>query len=169
MNDTVIRSPFDVSDLGPHLTPNDIIDIVEARLIAIGGEVQGKGEYIYPVKHYFTPGLYVREITMPEGAVLTSKIHKTEHPFVISKGKCLVYLNREDGWKELSSPYIGITKPNTRRILAILEETVWTTFHVTDLTDLLEIEDTLLESYENKLLPEGAKHPVIAVEVEESK
>ena len=30
-----------------------------------------------PLKHYFTKGLYCREIFMPKGTLLTSKIHKT--------------------------------------------------------------------------------------------
>ena len=39
-----------------------------------------------PVTHRFTPGLYSREIFMPKGTFVTSKIHKTEHPLVILSG-----------------------------------------------------------------------------------
>jgi hypothetical protein len=136
------------------LTPMEVIDHVEARLLALGGSKQGRGEVLpqLPVRHHFTPGLYCREITMQKGAVLTSAIHRTEHPFVVSKGRCLVYLNRDDGWQEIRAPYFGVTKPGSRRVLVILEETVWTTFHPTELTDLLAIEDALLDPRENPLL-----------------
>ena len=32
-------------------------------------------------------------------------------------------------WVELTAPYTGITKPGTRRVLYILEDCVWTTYH----------------------------------------
>ena len=40
-----------------------------------------------PLVHRFTPGMYIREIFMPAGTMLTSMIHKTEHPYVVSQGK----------------------------------------------------------------------------------
>jgi hypothetical protein len=43
-----------------------------------------------PLVHRFTPGMYIREIFMPAGSLITSKIHKTEHPYTISKGKFAV-------------------------------------------------------------------------------
>jgi hypothetical protein len=30
-------------------------------------------------KHYFAPGIYMREMTMPKGSIVVGKIHKTEH------------------------------------------------------------------------------------------
>jgi len=81
-----------------------------------------------PVKHLFCHGMYVREVTCPTGSLVTTKIHKTEHPFTVSKGRIRVML--EDGtWSEVSAPYTGITKKGTRRVCYILEECVWTTYH----------------------------------------
>ena len=34
------------------------------------------------VKHGFADGQYIRTITMPEGLVISTKIHKQNHPFV---------------------------------------------------------------------------------------
>lgn len=87
----------------------------------------------FPVVHQFTPGLYIREITMPRGAVLTSRIHKYEHPFVVTKGVVVVWDGQHE-WHRIVAPFKGITKPGTRRILIVEEETVWTTYHVTDKT-----------------------------------
>lgn len=100
-----------------------------------------------PLVHRFTPGLYIREIFMPAGTLLTSKIHKTEHPYTISKGRVRV-LTEESGWVELRAPHTGVTKPGTRRVLYILEDTIWTTYHPTTLTDLGEIEDALIEKHD---------------------
>jgi len=156
------------------LAPKELIDEVEARIMKIqGAEFQGRCEQIsfFPLRHRFTPGMYIREILMPAGAVLTSQIHKTEHPFVISKGRLLVYHNKDNGWVEFSAPYSGITYPGTRRILIILEDTIWTTFHATELTDLLEIEKYLSEDYINPLLPVGTYKPMyeLTATTEESK
>lgn len=97
-----------------------------------------------PVRHIFTPGLYSREIFMPRGSVIMSKIHKTEHPYVVSQGKVHVFIEGI-GWNTYSAPYIGVTKPRTRRVLLIEQDCVWTTFHVTDKTDIGEIEKDIIE------------------------
>lgn len=96
-----------------------------------------------PVKHRFTPGLYIREIFMPKGALVSSKIHLTEHPFVVSKG--IVQVAMDGGaTQRIEAPYTGITKPGTRRVLLIEEDTIWTTFHPTKETDLAKIEAEII-------------------------
>lgn len=134
------------------------IDIAEARLLKLGAKrATSPGGTIdaCPVKHHFTPGLYCREIFMPRGMIVVSKIHRLRHPFVISAGECLVYLGGET-WQHLKAPHFGITEPGTRRLLFIIQDTVWTTFHVTDKTDVDEIATDILIEYENPLLKEVA-------------
>lgn len=108
-----------------------------------------------PLVHRFTPGMYIREIFMPAGSLITSKIHKTEHPFTISKGRVAVSIDGKD-WEEFEAPYTGITKPGTRRILYIIEDCVWSTYHLnpSDSQDLEEIECRLIDKRENNLLKE---------------
>lgn len=103
------------------------IDELERLMFAIGSVEM-------PIVHRFTPGMYIREMHAPAGALITSLLHKTEHPFVVSKGRQLVFVHGQ-GWIEVCAPYTGITKPGTRRIGITLEDTVWTTFHATDCTD----------------------------------
>jgi len=112
-----------------------------------------------PVKHYFTEGNYVRETTMPVGALITSRIHKTQHTFFVMKGKANVWI---DGVKQLiEAPYIGITEPNTRRVLEILEECTWATSHPNPKNENLEqIEERIMEKYDNPLLSFEAKEKV---------
>ena len=137
--------------MSSELAPMDRIDAVEARMVEMGARIAGVGESPFPVTHHFTPGLYSREIFMPAGAVVVSKIHRTEHPFVVSKGRCLVYRNQNE-WDRIEAPYFGVTKPGTRRVLLILEDTIWTTFHPTELTDVAEIEAAIIEPHINRLL-----------------
>jgi len=92
-----------------------------------------------PVKHHFAPGSYGREMTLPAGLVVVGKIHKHAHINVISKGRVQVFTEQE-GVLELAAPCTFVSSPGTKRVVYVLEETVWTTVHVTDKTDLAEIE-----------------------------
>ena len=92
-----------------------------------------------PVQHHFAPGAYGREMTLPAGLVVVGKIHKHAHLNVISKGRVQVF-TEQDGVLELAAPCTFVSSPGTKRVVHVLEETVWTTVHVTDKTDLAEIE-----------------------------
>lgn len=98
-----------------------------------------------PLKHRFTPGMYIREIFMPKGAVVTSLIHKTTHPFFILQGKVSVY-SENDGEQLLEAPFVGVTRPGTRRVLYILEDCVWATCHPTDIQPKDDSEEAVLEA-----------------------
>ena len=97
-----------------------------------------------PVEHSFPDVMYVRKITMPAGSIITSKIHKLDNPFFITRGKLSV-VSENDGAVEYCAPFMGITKPGTRRILFIHEETDWTTVHlnIDNSRDMSLIEDRL--------------------------
>lgn len=109
-----------------------------------------------PVRHLFTPGLYVREIFMPAGTLLTSRIHLLEHPFVISKGKVSVW-DDENGVVTLEAPHTGITSPGTRRVLYMHTDTIWSTFHVnpTNETDPDKIGEKILLNHETAQAAKG--------------
>ena len=80
-------------------------------------------------------------------------------------GKVAVYNSEDDTVGVIEAPYTGITKPGTRRVLQIIESTIWTTFHKTDLVkggenelseeDKIklagEIEDVIIEKHEPQL------------------
>ena len=106
----------------------------------------------FPVTHTFLDGIYVREIFMPAGSLITSKRHKTRHPFSVIEGVVSVWVN---GGKEqlIKAPYEGITEPNTRRILYIHEDCKWLTYHLNpDNVDVSEIECRIIDRHENILL-----------------
>jgi len=117
--------------------PEDFADRMQAAMMQFD-------EAEFPLTHRFTPGLYSRQILMPAGSLVASRIHKTEHPYVISKGDISVW-TREDGLVRLKAPHTGITRPGTRRILFAHEDTVWTTFHATGETDPETIINTICE------------------------
>ena len=121
-----------------------------------------------PLKHTFVPGAYIREITMPAGLILTSKIHKVEHPYFVLRGKCDVVT--EEGTQCIEAPYWGITKAGTKRAIHVKEDTVWVTVHSnpSNTQDLEEIEkDVIANSFADlqkfKVLKDSEKHSGIYV------
>jgi hypothetical protein len=97
-----------------------------------------------PVKHHFAPGVYLREIFMPAGTVVIGKIHKTEHFNLIEKGLCSIV--HDDGRHEyLEAPMTFVSKAGVQKVLYIHEDTVWKTIHVTPETDLVKLEEILIE------------------------
>lgn len=106
-----------------------------------------------PLTHRFTEGLYVREIFMPKDSLITSKIHKTQHQFFVLKGKVMVWI---DGVETIiEAPYIGVTEPNTQRVLYVIEDCIWATSHPNPNNETVEqIEQRILEQHDNLLLKE---------------
>lgn len=125
---------------------NQRIDELEKVTVGIFNEVD------CPLKHTFLDGVYVREIFMPAGTLILSKIHKTRHPFSVIEGIVSVWVN---GGEEhiIVAPYEGITEPNTQRLLYIHEDCVWLTYHLNpDNEDVGEIEERIIEKHENNHL-----------------
>ncbi len=92
--------------------------------------------------HYFADGIYAREIVIPAGTLLTGKIHKTRHLNIVSKGKIAVVT--EWGQKIIEAPFTFVAEPGTKRVGVALEDTVWTTIHASEETDLVKLEDELI-------------------------
>lgn len=106
-----------------------------------------------PLVHRFANKMYIREIFMPKGTLVTSKIHKSQHPYCVSKGVVSVKIDSGE-WVTIEAPFTGITEVGTRRVLLIHEDCIWTTFHVNkdNCKDISTLENRLLYKYKNKLL-----------------
>ncbi len=151
-------------------TTNDRIDELEAIMLENFRQVD------CPLEHTFVPGMYIRKISMPAGTTITSQIHKTMHPFVVLEGKANVFIDGE-GWKLIEAPYNGITMPNTRRVLRILEDSVWITYHPTEVQPENNSEeavlkavglvgDQIIEPHENLLLGGQLKNNSVTKNIE---
>lgn len=105
----------------------DLINTIEDHIVATDSHVE------LPLTHTLTPGLYSREIFVPEGAVLTSKVHKQAHQFVLLKG-AMIIVSPEGAFK-ITAPFHGTTMPGSTRIGIALEDSIWTTFHQCDIVE----------------------------------
>lgn len=135
---------------------NEFVDKVEVAMLDMA-KTEGFEIKERVPKHTFTPGLYAREFEMFPGDRITSRIHLTEHQFIISKGCIIVIENGEASM--LVAPYHAITKAGTRRALWVpewaVESCVWTTFHANpDNENVEQIENRILEPHINYLASE---------------
>lgn len=98
-----------------------------------------------PLKHFFAPGVYIREITMPAGTYVIGKIHKTEHFNIIQKGR-LSLVNEDGTSTELVGPMTFVSKAGVQKAMFIHEDAVWSTVHLTNLRDMEALENEIIES-----------------------
>ncbi len=131
---------------------NDLIDKIEDVMV---NDMTKNGEYKVvelPLRHFFVNGMYAREMTAPADTYITSKIHKVDHFFNVSKGKLSVW-DDEGGEQIIEAPYFGITKAGTRRVAYVWEDLVWTTYHFNpENLDEFQLEEQIIEKHENLLL-----------------
>lgn len=121
----------------------DQIKEFEADLAALPNAVHGDNECC-PLKHSFANGIYMREILIPAGMVLTGKIHRHAHPNVLLEGEVLV-VTEQNGLERLKAPMAMISEGATKRALVALTDVRWLTFHnVGEERDLKKIEDIVI-------------------------
>lgn len=90
--------------------------------------------------HFFAPGMYLRELTVPQGMLMVGKIHKHEHFLLVLKGKAEVI--SEFGRTIVEAGHISISPAGVKRIVLAIEDTQFVTVHVNknDSQDLTVIE-----------------------------
>ena len=114
----------------------EFILAVEGKMRELPGQME-----IEPI-HHFSKGIYARELRIPAGTLLTGKIHKFENLNIISQGDISVFT--EEGVKRIQAPCTLVSPPGTKRIGYAHTDTVWTTIHATEETDLQALESELI-------------------------
>lgn len=129
--------------------PHCSLTVEQAEHILMSASPEDFKPAICPVDHTFLPGLYLRKVTMPEGAMVIGHEHLTRHTNVIIRGRVKVMI---DGvTEELVAPYQFISEAGVRKTLYIVEETDWLTVHLTDETDIQKLEDSIIKKSETFL------------------
>lgn len=99
------------------------------------------------ITHRFGGGIYAREMFIPAGTIVVSMIHKEECVSTCSSGAIWVWAaGMGEGFKLVEAPFTAVTPPGTRRVGIADRDTVWTTYHPTESTDVEEIERELYDA-----------------------
>ena len=118
------------------------------KVTAIENEILKLSQAEMKLVHYFSDGVYARELHIPAGAILTGKIHKYTQLNMLTKGCIRVLL--EEGIKEINAPFTVVSPPGTKRIAFAVTDCIWTTILATNETDPNVIEDQFTASSEQE-------------------
>jgi len=133
MNEVVEYSPSVLTDFGSGAGFRAAITAVEKIIMSVD-------QAECPVKHHFSQGIYIREMVIPKGTVLTGKVHKTEH-------LCIMCGDLELASDGLKARMIGFhvleSKVGAKRLGLAHKDTIFTTIHATDETDIETLEKEL--------------------------
>lgn len=99
-----------------------------------------------PVIHRFSPGLYIREVTIPAGTIAIGYYQKKEHLNVFLKGK-VTMLGEDGSFKDLEAPMIFNGQPG-RKVGYIHETISWLNIYPTDERDVETLEGMFLDKSE---------------------
>lgn len=143
----ITMRPLGSWTLGPALMEPEPAPPVE-QVQALQSALASLPQVECPVRHFFAPGLYTRECTIPAGSVVVGKMHRHQHPTFLMSGS--VRINTDRGMETITGPHIWISQENAKRALLTLTDCVFATVHLnpTDTTDLEAIEADVI-------VPEG--------------
>ena len=126
------------------------ISIIAGQGLAIRDRVEelekvclDKEQVDCPVAHYFGPGVYIREVSVPAGTFAIGHRQKVEHLCMFTKGK--VNFIEQDGSVSLLEAPMTFTSPPGRKIGLVLEDMVWLNIYPTEETDIEVLEDMYLD------------------------
>lgn len=119
-------------------TPDDLGRAMLHDIAA--GELQG---FVPDVTHYHAAGLYGRRIFVPANCVVVTLKHLQQHLTIALTGRCTV-VDEQGNRTEVVAPAVWVTEAGTQRSVYTHEDTEWITVHQTDVTDVAELERTLV-------------------------
>lgn len=85
--------------------------------------------FLCPLTHKFCDGMYVREIFIPSGMLLTGKIHKHDHPNFLLMGTVSM-ITENGGVVQMSAPQALISPKGCKRAIYTHTDVRWVTVHL---------------------------------------
>ena len=116
-------------------------------------EVKQRNNYI--VDNVIADGVLARTVLMPKGDIVIGEKHKEETINILIRGELKVWVNGEV--LHIKAPYMVKSKANTRKIVYIIEDAVWTSIHKVTSTNLDDIEDEVIIKTSNEDLVKELK------------
>ena len=138
----------------------DKVENLEQTLLAMNEPNIAKGNTdLFPLKHSFSHGIYIREMFMEKDSVVIGKLHKFSHTWFLLKGELLV--STDEGSNQYIAPCYVNAPAGTKRIICAMEDSIFINVHPNpdNITDTDKLEDILActsykEYNEYKLLKE---------------
>lgn len=125
------------------------------KILALEEKMREFPQLDLPVKHYHIEGVYVRELFIPAGTVLTGKIHNKENISILSQGELMIS-NGDSALRIIKAPYTVVDKPGVKRLGYAITDCTFINVLRSDKKTVPELEEELVsdtfEQYEQKRL-----------------
>lgn len=132
-----------------------IIELQNQLMQFVDGENVVKGDSeVFPLKHTFTDGIYIRQMSMKKDSFVIGKIHKHNHVWFLLTGH-IVVVDENDLVEHVAPCYVE-APAGSKRVIYANEDSIWVNIHAnpTNTQDLQELEDLIIaknyEEFNNK-------------------
>jgi quercetin dioxygenase-like cupin family protein len=106
-------------------------------------ELEGTFEVDLLTKHFFSDGLYAKQMSLPKGYEAISHAHNYNHLSLLQAGR--VILRTDDSEVEYTAPAMLEIKAGVHHSITALENVLWYCIHATDATDSSEVDEVLIK------------------------
>ena len=128
--------PTVLSEIDPNPTMEQLMAL-QQRMIDMGGDLAGP-----EVENFFADGVYGRKLVIPAGILLMGKMQRKANITVQLYGD--IEVTTDNGPRRIVGQAVFRAPPMTKRLGWTHAETAWITFHATDQTDILMVEQELI-------------------------
>jgi quercetin dioxygenase-like cupin family protein len=125
----------------PSVPPSEVAIPTVDEMYELEEQLLGLPQIDFQLVNRFADGLYARQVTMCAGARVTSRIHLKEHFAFVLTGDVSIWTDQD--YQRVKAPAVLVTRPGTKRVLLIHEESTWVTVHATNAKTQEEAENEL--------------------------
>ena len=132
-----------------------IMELQDSLMDFVDGENVVKGDSeVFPLKHTFTDGIYIRQMSMKKDSFVIGKIHKHNHVWFLLTG--MISVADENDTVDHIAPCYVEAPAGSKRMIYAHEDSIWVNIHAnpTNTKDLKELEDLIIakdyEEFNNK-------------------
>jgi len=99
---------------------------------------------IFPLKHTFADGVYVRQMSMNPGSVVVGAIHKHLHVWFLLTGH--ISVATEENTEDYIAPCYVVATPGTKRVIYAHEKSIFVNVHKnpTNTQDIQQLEKDIV-------------------------
>jgi quercetin dioxygenase-like cupin family protein len=120
------------------------VEALQEAMLQMEGDNIAKGNTeMFPLKHSFSHGVYIREMFMEADSVVIGKLHKYSHTWFLLKGE--LFISTDQGNDHYIAPCYVNAPAGTKRIIYAAEDSIFVNVHPNpdNITDIDELEDRL--------------------------
>jgi len=89
--------------------------------------VTTQDSHLFPLKHTFADGIYVRQMSMGIGTLVVGAIHKHLHVWFLLQGH--ISVATEDNIEDYIAPCYVVSSPGVKRVIYANEDSVFVNVH----------------------------------------